>query len=85
MTAEDQLQNTVVSALQVRGGALVLPEPVAKTIAEEINASPGKQLYAVALIALAKRLQAMPGSRPATQSVTLLAALALGDATATAR
>ena len=58
---------------------------MANAIAAEINAASGKQPYAVALIALAKRLQAMPGSRPATQTVTMLAALGLGDATVAAR
>lgn len=84
MSAENTLAARIIGALAVQDGRLVLPDETLFALAREIEASSDRGTHAVALIALAKRLQALPGSGPATEAVTALAALALGDAEAKA-
>lgn len=76
----DVFAQRVVGALVADGGRLVLPDEALRAFAREIEASGEKASLATALVALARRLQALPGSGPATEGVTALAALALGDA-----
>ena len=78
-TFEDTLSQEIVGALQLTGGQLQVPDPVLLSVGKRIHESADKQSFATALIALATRLKDLPGSRPATNQVIALAAIALGD------
>ncbi|HVE86524.1 MAG TPA: hypothetical protein VND93_26890 [Myxococcales bacterium] len=79
-TTEDAWAYQVLSLARIEGGQLALPDEPLAELGRQIHESADPRAAATALIALATRLQAIPGARPVTNQVCALAAIALGDA-----
>lgn len=73
------LVNETLQACSLVGGALQLLEPQFLALGKRIHEATDRLPWSTALLALAKKLDAVDGAGQAQQQVTRLAAIALGD------
>lgn len=81
MTPEmmSRLADEVLERCTLESGKLVLGEDAFLAFGERIRESDDKKGWATAMVALANRLRGVPGAGHATERVTALAAVAMGD------
>jgi len=79
IAAANQWAQWVLGVAEISGGTLTLSDDHLAELARHVHEAPDRKEAATALVALATRLQAIPGARPVTNQVVALAALALGD------
>jgi hypothetical protein len=75
----NQWAQWVLGVAEISSGQLALSDDHLAELARHVHEAPDRKDAATALVALATRLQAIPGARPVTNQVVALAALALGD------
>jgi len=75
----DTLAKEVLSACSLDDGKLVLTQNSFLALGKRIHESDDKKGWSTTLVALATRLKTVPGASHATERLTALAAIALGD------
>lgn len=77
--AVNTLVNETLQACSLDDGALKLLEPQFLAVGKRIHEAGDRTVWATAMVALAKKLEAVDGAQQAAEQVTKLAAIALGD------